>query len=126
MGTKSSGNVKHWMVSIRGIQFPWLGRKAQTLLLRWPYLHPPPHTVLGCPRNNQIFFSVRTETNRNSICFGCFSVYFAKPKNIFFGLFRFVSVFRIGIETTETNRIFSKQTEKISKKRSLLGGPRNH
>jgi hypothetical protein len=29
------------------------------------------------------FFSVQTETNRNSICFGCFSVCFAKPKNIF-------------------------------------------
>ncbi len=26
---------------------------------------------------------VRTETNRKSICFGCFSVYFVKPKNIF-------------------------------------------
>jgi hypothetical protein len=38
---------------------------------------------LGCPRNNQIFFSVRTETNRNSICFGCFSVCFAKPTNFF-------------------------------------------
>ncbi len=60
-----------------------------------------------------------------------------KPKlnlfQLFFGLFRetkkhfflFVSVFRTGIETTETNRIFSKQTEKISKKRSLLGGPWN-
>jgi hypothetical protein len=35
--------------------------------------------------------------------------------------FRSVSVFRTGIETTETNRIFSKQTEKISKKRFLLG-----
>jgi hypothetical protein len=34
------------------------------------------------------FFSVRTETNRNPICFGCFSVCFVKPKNIFFGLFR--------------------------------------
>ncbi len=31
-------------------------------------------------------------------------------------------MFRIGIETTETNRIFPKQTEKISKK---FGGPRN-
>jgi hypothetical protein len=38
---------------------------------------------LGCPRNNQIFFSVRTGTNRNSICFGCCSVCFAKPKNFF-------------------------------------------
>jgi hypothetical protein len=44
---------------------------------------------LGCPRNNQIFFSVRTETNRNSICFSCFSVCFAKPKKNFSGLFRF-------------------------------------
>ncbi len=70
---------------------------------------------VGCPRNNQIFFSVRTETNRNSICFGCFSVCFAKQKNFFFGLFRFVSVFRTSIETTETNRIFSKQTEKNQK-----------
>jgi hypothetical protein len=38
---------------------------------------------VGCPRNNHIFFSVRTETNRNSICFGCFSVCFAKPKTFF-------------------------------------------
>ncbi len=29
------------------------------------------------------FLLVRTETNRNSICFGCFSVCFAKPKKIF-------------------------------------------
>ncbi len=34
-------------------------------------------------------------------------------------------MFWTGIETTKTNRIFSKQTEKISKKLSLLGGPRN-
>ncbi len=48
-----------------------------------------------------IFFSVQTETNRNSIC--CFSVcFFAKPKNFF----RFVSMFRTGIETTKTNRTY--------------------
>ncbi len=47
---------------------------------------------------------------------------FCEPKNIFFSLFRFVLVFRTGIETTETNRIFLKQTEKISKQLSLLGG----
>jgi hypothetical protein len=70
---------------------------------------------LGCPRNNQIFFSVRTETNQNSICFGCFSVCFPEPKNIFFGLFKFLSVFRTGTETTETNR-------KNLQKRSLFGG----
>jgi hypothetical protein len=46
------------------------------------------YSNVGCPRYNQIIFSVRTETNRNSICFGCFSVCFAKPKNIFFGLIR--------------------------------------
>ncbi len=57
------------------------------------------------------FFSVRTETNRNSICFGCFSVCFAKPKNIFFSLFWFDLAFRTCIETTETNRTLSKQTE---------------
>ncbi len=42
---------------------------------------------VGCPRNTQIFFSVLTETNCNSICFGCFLVCFAKLKTIFFGLF---------------------------------------
>jgi hypothetical protein len=40
--------------------------------------------------------------------------------------FWFVSVFRTDIKTTETNRTFSKQTEKISKKRSLLGCPQNN
>ncbi len=37
-----------------------------------------------------IFFSVRTETNRNSTCFVCFSVCFfcETKKNVFFGLFR--------------------------------------
>jgi hypothetical protein len=47
---------------------------------------------------------------------------------LFFGLFRktkkhffqFVSVFRTDIKTTETNRILSKQTEKISKKCSQM------
>jgi hypothetical protein len=69
-------------------------------------------SYVGCPRNNQFFFSVRTElTNRNSICFNCFLVCFAKPKNIFLGLFRFDSVFRTCIETTETNRTLSKQTK---------------
>jgi hypothetical protein len=83
---------------------------------------------VGCPRNNQKNFSVRTETNQNSICFSCFSICFAKPKNIFFGLFRFVSVFLTGIETTEKNRTLSKETEtnrKSLKKRFLLGGCRN-
>ncbi len=50
------------------------------------------HSLLGGPRNHYFFFSVQTETNRNSICFGCFSVcFFVKPKKFFpvcFGLFR--------------------------------------
>jgi hypothetical protein len=68
-------------------------------------------------------FSVRTETNRNSICFGCFSVCFEKPNKFFFGLFRFVPVFRSGIETTETNRNKPKTSPK---NKSLLGYPRNN
>jgi hypothetical protein len=47
--------------------------------------------------------------------FGCF----AKPIKHFF---RFVLVFRTGIETTKTNITLSKQTKKISIKHSLLGG----
>jgi hypothetical protein len=43
--------------------------------------------MVWCPWNNQIFFLIRTETNRNSICFGCFLICFVKPKIIFFGLF---------------------------------------
>jgi hypothetical protein len=62
--------------------------------------------------------SVRTETNRNSTCFGSFSVCFAKPINYFFGLFRFVSVFRIHIETTETSRSFRK---KPKQKKKMVG-----
>jgi hypothetical protein len=55
--------------------------------------------------------SVRTETNRNKICFGYVSVCFVKTKTKNFGLLRFVSVFRTYIETIETNETVSKQTE---------------
>jgi hypothetical protein len=51
-----------------------------------------------------IFFSVRTETNRNSICFGCVSVCFAKPKNIFSVLFRFVSVGLLFVSVVSKHR----------------------
>jgi hypothetical protein len=80
--------------------------------LQFPFCVCRKQTQVGCPRNNQIFFF---SSNRN------------KPKlnlfRLFFGLFhktpqknvRFVSVFSTGIETTKTNRTFSKQTEKISK-----------
>ncbi len=59
----------------------------------------------------------QTETQSVSVVF---RVCFAKPKNIFFSLFWFVSVFWTGIESTKTNGILSKQTEKISKKRCSI------
>ncbi len=43
---------------------------------------------LGCPRNEKKKISVRTETNRNKICFAFVSVCFMKPKKKIFGLFR--------------------------------------
>ncbi len=71
-----------------------------------PKKSPKKLSLLGVLENVNFFFSVRTETNRNSICFGCFSVcFFAKPKIIkifFFGLFQFVSMFWTGIETNRT------------------------
>ncbi len=62
--------------------------------------------LVGCPRNKQKKFGFepkQTETRSVSVCF-------VKPKIINFDLFRFVSVFRPYIETTETNTV-SKQTE---------------
>jgi hypothetical protein len=50
------------------------------------------------------FFLVRTETNRKSICFGCFLVCFAKPNKFFFGLFRCFGPVSKQPEQTETNR----------------------
>jgi hypothetical protein len=60
----------------------------------------------GCPQNEKkIWFEPKqTETRYVSVCF-------VKPKTIDFDLFRFVSVFRTYFETTETNRIVSKQTK---------------
>jgi hypothetical protein len=43
-------------------------------------------TTLGCPRNEKKI-SVRTEKNRNMICFAFVSVCFVKPQKIVFGLF---------------------------------------
>ncbi len=63
-------------------------------------------------KNLQKTFSIRESSkllifflssNRNSIFVGCFSVFFSRNQK---GLFQFVSVFRIGIETTETNRTY--------------------
>jgi hypothetical protein len=72
---------------------------------------------VGCPRNNQIFFRFepkQTETQSVSVCF-------AKPKNVFFGLFRCFGPALKQPKQTEQ----PKQTRKIFKKRSLLRGPQN-
>ncbi len=76
---------------------------------------------VGCPRNNQIFFPVRTKTNRNSICFGCFSVCFAKPKNFFFGLFRCFGPVSKQPKQTELCR----NKRKKSQKTFSIRGPQN-
>ncbi len=71
--------------------------------------HSLPHLLqIGCPRNNQIYFF---GSNRNKL-FRFFFSLFCETKKHFF---RFVQVFWTGIKTTETNRIFSKQTEKSLK-----------
>jgi hypothetical protein len=82
----------------------------------------PDSFVLGCPRNKQNKFSVRTETNRNSTCFGSFSVCFAKPINYFFGLFRFVRCFgSILKQPKQTDRFRNKpKKEKMTEKMLIL------
>ncbi len=68
-----------------------------------------PKNVLyqGVLETINFFFLGSNQNKPNSICFGCFSVcFFAKPKNIFFGSFRFVLMFRAGIETTKTSRTY--------------------
>jgi hypothetical protein len=66
-------------------------------------------SVLGCPRNNQIFLRFepkQTETLSVSVVFR-----FAFLRNQK-SLFRFVSMFRTGIETTETNRTYGMGNKK--------------
>ncbi len=78
-------------------------------------------SLLGGPRNRQFLFSVRTETNRNSICFSCLLVcFFAKPKIFFFNLFQFLSMFRTGIETTKTNRTYGMGNKMVDISANLL------
>jgi hypothetical protein len=81
------------------------------------------HARVSSKQSNFFFGSNRNKSKLN--LFRLFFGLFRETKKHFF---RFVSVFRTGIETTETNRIFSKQTETNQKnleKCSLLGGPRN-
>jgi hypothetical protein len=51
-------------------------------------------------------------SNRNKPKLNLFWLFFGLFRETKKQFFRFVSVFRTGIETTKTNRIFSKQTEK--------------
>jgi hypothetical protein len=67
--------------------------------------------------NKQTKCSVWTETNRNAICFGWFSVCFAKLMKHFFGLFRcFGSVSK---QPKQTN-LFRNKPKKRRKKTSLV------
>jgi hypothetical protein len=72
---------------------------------------------LECPRNNQIFFSVRTETNRNTICFSCFLVCFAKPKKFFSVCFGVLDRYR----NNQNKQNFIETNRKNLIKRFLLG-----
>ncbi len=76
------------------------------------------YLYLGCTRNNQIFFWVRTETSWNSICY-------VKPKTIFFGLFRCFGQVSKQLKQTELcqNKLEqTEKTEKISKKTFSIRG----
>jgi hypothetical protein len=98
-------------------------QSSQLKMLSMPTESKQSHQVpsIVCPRNNQIFFSVRTETNPNSICFDCFSVCFAKPKNIFFGLFR---CFGLILKQPKQTQLCRNKPNNLQKK-FILGGPRN-
>ncbi len=83
---------------------------------------------LGVPRNNQIFFRYelkQTETQSVLVVFRFVSrnqQTFFRFISVCFGLFR---CFEPVSKQTELCQNKPKQTEKISKKHSLLGGPRN-
>ncbi len=59
--------------------------------------------LLGGPRNNYFFFLGLNRNKPKLNLFGCFLFYLLRNQKI---CFRFVSVFRTGIETTETNRTY--------------------
>ncbi len=66
--------------------------------------------VIGRPRIEKKM-SVRIETNRNKICFGCVSVCFVKPRTTIFCLFRCFEPISKQPKQTELFRIKLKQTE---------------
>jgi hypothetical protein len=63
------------------------------------------------------FFSVRTETNRNSICFGSLAVCFVKLITIFFSLFRCFGPVSKQLKQTD---MFRNKPKKIHKKQKNL------
>jgi hypothetical protein len=67
---------------------------------------------LGCPQNKKFFVSVRTKTNRNSICFGSVCL-FRETKKI---IFRLVSVFRncFGTNRNKKSAFRNKLKRKIN------------
>ncbi len=73
---------------------------------------------IGRPRvsSKQKKISVRPETNRNKICFGCVSVCFVKPITTNFGLFRCFEPISKQLKKTELFRNKPKQPKKFSEK----------
>jgi hypothetical protein len=114
-------NSCHYQITSRATLAPIVKRKveiksqlASTLAV---FLREGVELEIGCPRNNQILFSVRTETNWNSICFVCFSVCFTKPKNIFSVCFGVSDRYR----NNQNKQNFLKTNRKNFQKK--FGGP---
>ncbi len=77
---------------------------------------------MGVLETIKFFFGL----NRNKPQLNLFQLVFRFVLRNLKKIYRFVWVFRIDIETAETNRTFLKQTQKISKKPSLLQFPQNN
>ncbi len=77
---------------------------------------------LGCPRNNQIFFSVRTETQSVSVVFRFVSRNQKTFFSVCFGLFRCFGPVSKQPKQTEFSRNKPKQTKKIPKKTLSIRG----
>jgi hypothetical protein len=85
-------------------------------LVRFDEKHATPDLTnpwqVGCPRNKQ---KKNFGSNRNKPKLNLFRLIFGLFRETNKTFFRFVSVFRIRFETTETNTSVSKQTEKTKK-----------
>jgi hypothetical protein len=65
-------------------------------------------------KQTNFFFGSNRNKPKHNLFWLIFGL-FRETKKYFFGMFWFVSVFRIRFETTETNRFVSKHTEKNRK-----------